>query len=73
MVKELASRLRNPLDVAASKDAADYLEGLENVRKALENLLKTASNSMINDALDETAKGHRLGTVEVCEAILKIF
>jgi hypothetical protein len=58
---------------AAAKAASEYLEALCGMEKALRNLHAVATDSLINGDLDETAKGHRLGTIEVCEAVLKIF
>jgi hypothetical protein len=60
-------------DQTAAKEAAVYLHSLQGLGNAIRKLHQVASDSLINDPLDEGMKGHRLGTIEVCEALLRVF
>ena len=77
MIQDLANALRNAPDALAliqsAKDAADYLDSLADLEKSLRNLHDIAANSLANDRLDDETKGHRLGTIEMCLAMLKLF
>ena len=50
-----------------------YLRAHDEVGDRLRELLKVASKSLLEGNLDESAKGHRLGVIEVCEAVLLAF
>lgn len=77
MIQDLSTALRKAQGLAdlqkIANNVADYLDSLAGLQKALQNLHKVASDSLIHDQLDESSKGHRLGTIEVCEAMLKMF
>jgi len=77
MIQDLSNALKNAKGLVdlheAAKNAADYLDSIARLEGALKNLYRVASDSLIHDQLDDSAKGHRIGTIEVCEAILKIF
>lgn len=77
MLIDLISDLRGETDadiISASEDAAVFLQGLLNLEKQLRRLHDVATYSLVNDpTLDECARGHRQGTIEVVEAVLRLF
>ena len=76
MIQDLILSLRGETEddiLMAAQDAAAFLESLKGLQKSLQKLQEVAFDSLIHDELDETAKGHRQGTIEVCEAVLKMF
>jgi len=74
---QIATELRAATDCVElrriANEAADYLESIAKLEGALRKLHRVASESLIHDQLDESAKGHRIGTIDVTEALLKIF
>ena len=60
-------------NVKIGAQLAIYLAGLQQLEKELINLHQVASKSLVEGNLDETERGHRLGVIEVCEAVMKIF
>jgi hypothetical protein len=52
---------------------AEYLDSFTGLEYHLRYLHEKASYSLVNDELTENEKGHRMGTLDVCEAMLKLF
>ena len=73
LIKELETAKSPSQRQTVITDAADYLRCLLSLQRALLHLHSTASESLVNDTLDEATKGHRLGTIEMCDAMLKLF
>jgi len=54
-------------------DVVEYLRGISEVGRQLENLRSISTDTLVNSSLDEATKGRLLGIIDVCEAVLKMF
>lgn len=76
---QIAVALSHPEDpekfMRALGEAIGFFSAMVNFEKELRNLHAVATSSLVNggQSMEEGLRGHRLGTIEMCEAVLKLF